>query len=247
MASVWWAPMKFPTPLVEGALERRYKRFLADVRLTDGTRLTAHCPNTGAMLGCDTPGARVWLSESGNPRRRYPFTWEIVEVLPEVMVGINTARTNRLVEEGLCSGVIRELAGFTGLEREVRLPAARSRIDFVLDYGAGRPRCYLEAKNVTAAVEAGVALFPDAVSARAVKHLGLLAELAQAGHRAALCYCVQRADVQRVAPATRIDPAYGRALTAARAAGVEVMAYGCRVSPRGLSLTTRLQVVGDVL
>lgn len=239
--------MRFPTPLVEGRLERRYKRFLADIRLADGTRLTAHCPNTGAMLGCDRPGARVWLSRSDNPGRRYPFTWEMVEAQPDVVVGINTSRTNKLVEEGLRGGVIEELAGFSDLRREVRLPTQKTRIDFLLAYGPGEPRCYLEVKNVTAAIDEGVALFPDAVSVRAVKHLRVLSDLVRDGHRAALCYCVQRPDVDRVVPATQIDPAYAQALAQARAAGVEVMAYGCQVSPQQLSVVARLETPADVI
>jgi sugar fermentation stimulation protein A len=239
--------MRFPTPLVAGRLERRYKRFLADVALDDGRHLTVHCPNTGAMLGCDRPGSRVWLSRSDNPRRRYPFTWEIVETRPGVLVGIHTGRSNQLVEEGLRGGVIAELDGFTDLRREVRLPGERTRVDFVLRYEAGAPPCYLEVKNVTAAVEDGVALFPDAVSVRAVKHLEVLGALVRDGCRAALCYCVQRSDVRAVVPAASIDPAYADELRRARDAGVEVLAYGCRVDPDGLTVTERLDVPEDVI
>jgi len=239
--------MEFGQPLIPARLLRRYKRFLADVELADGSHLTVHCPNTGAMLGCDHPGARVWLSRSDNPRRRYPHTWEMVEVEPRRIVGINTGRTNRLIEEALVSGVIKELAGFVALRREVRLSEYRTRIDFLLEYRGSVPDCYLEVKNVTAAVSDRVALFPDAVSTRAVRHLEVLTELVAQGQRAALCYCAQRSDVDRVRPAVEIDPAYADALARARAAGVRVLAYGCRVEPDRIAVERRIDVQADVV
>lgn len=231
--------MLFDPPLMAGRLLRRYQRFLADVELEDGGRVTAHCPNTGAMLGCDAAGSRVWLSRAANPRRKYPLTWELVEAAPGVLVGINTARSNRLVEDALAAGRIPALAGGTAIRREVAV--AGHRLDFRIDRADGTC-CYLEVKNVTASVGNGLALFPDAVSTRASRHLALLAELARGGRRAALLYCVQREDVAAVRPAAEIDPAYAEALTAARAAGVEVHAWGCRVSTREIALARPLAV-----
>ncbi len=231
--------MKFPEPLSAGRLRRRYKRFLADVVLDDGREVTAHCPNTGAMLGCDTPGARVWLSFTDRPGRKYPWTWELVEAEGGVTVGIHTGRTNALVAEALAAGAIPSLAGYSVIRREVA--AGATRVDFVLE-APRRRDCVLEVKNVTAGVGRGVALFPDAVSERATRHVEFLTEQASLGRRAVLLFCVQREDVREVRPADEIDPVYGRALRAARAAGVEVRAWGCRVSPGEIVLRHRLRV-----
>jgi sugar fermentation stimulation protein A len=234
--------MQYPQPLVQGRLIRRYKRFLADVVLDDGEDVTAHCPNTGAMLGCQEPGSRVWLSRSGSASRKYPYTWELVETGCGVLVGIHTGRTNALVAEALAAGVIGELDGYAAVRREVRVAGSGSRLDFRLDDGPGPP-CYLEVKNVTAAVDAGMALFPDAVSTRAARHVEDLAALVDAGFRAVLCFCVQREDVREVRPADAIDPAYGEALRRAAANGVEVLAYRCRVGPEEVVLTDPVPVV----
>ena len=221
--------MRFEPPLTEARLLRRYKRFLADVEFPDGRWLTVHCPNTGSMLGCADPGMRVWLSRAGNPARKYAWTWEQVEALPGVPVGIHTGRSNALVQEAMESGLIRELTGYADLRGEVKAGEG-FRVDFLLS-GRGRPDCYLEVKNVTAAVEDGVALFPDAVSERASRHLKELMVRVRQGRRAVLCFCVQRDDVREVRPADGIDPVYGCTLREALHVGVEVLAYAARVSP----------------
>ncbi|MGE5625798.1 MAG: DNA/RNA nuclease SfsA [Bacillota bacterium] len=221
--------MRFEPPFREARLLRRYKRFLADVEFPDGFKETVHCPNTGSMLGCAEPGMRVWLSRATNPKRKYAWTWEQVEALPGVRVGIHTGRTNSLVREGIESGLVRELSGYPGLRGEV-VAGEGFRVDFLLT-SAGRPDCFLEVKNVTAAVQDGIALFPDAVSERASRHLRELMGRVRAGDRAVLCFCVQRDDVTEVRPADAIDPVYGRTLREALATGVEVVAYAARVSP----------------
>src|SRR5512135_2251784 len=193
------------------------------------------------MLGCKEAGSRVWLSEAANPKRKLPYTWEIVEALPDVLVGVNTGLSNRLVEEAISSGTIAELAGYARIRREVRFGAENSRVDLLLE-GDG-PDCYVEVKNVTAAVEGSVAIFPDAVSDRGAKHLRELAAMAEAGHRAVLCFCVQRRDVEEVRPADAIDPVYGRTLRDALARGMEAIAYRAEVSPEGIALRHPLPVV----
>jgi len=222
--------MHFEPALQEARLERRYKRFLADVVLSDGRHLTVHCPNTGSMLGCADPGMRVWLSRAANPARKYAWTWELVEALPGVLVGIHTGRTNALVREGIQAGIIAELHGYPALKGEV-MAGEGFRVDFLLQGHADQPDCYLEVKNVTAAVQDGIALFPDAVSERASRHLRELMVKVRAGQRAMLCFCVQRDDVQEVRPADAIDPVYGRTLREAAVAGVEILAYVARMSP----------------
>lgn len=234
--------MRFDPPLLEARLLRRYKRFLADVEFPDGRRTTVHCPNTGAMLGCADPGMAVRLSHAVNPKRKYPLTWELVEALPGVWVGIHTGRTNALVREAIEDGTLQELAGYAGTQGEVTLGEG-FRVDFVLRGHAKSPDCCLEVKNVTAAVQYGIALFPDAVSERASRHLRELMERVRMGERAVLCFCVQRDDVGEVRPADAIDPTYGRTLRQALEAGVEVVAYGARVSPEEVRLYRRIPVI----
>ncbi|ACL72449.1 DNA/RNA nuclease SfsA [Thioalkalivibrio sulfidiphilus] len=231
--------MEFEPALIEVTLLRRYKRFLADVRTPDGREFTAHCPNTGSMMGCMEPGSRVWLSHSPDPKRKYAHTWQLVEA-EGALVGINTGLSNRLVEEAIGSGLIAELAGWPGLRREVRYGDQGSRIDLLLE--DGERRCYVEVKNVTAAVSEGVAIFPDAVSARGSKHLEELMLMVREGHQAALVFCVQRGDVHTVRPADAIDPLYGQRLREAAQAGVRVLACGARVWPGGVVLERVLDV-----
>ena len=234
--------MRFPEPLTFGRLLRRYQRFLADVDL-GGETAVAHCPNTGSMLGCAVPGSPVWLSRAANPRRKYPWTWELVQVPEGALVGINTGRSNQLVREAIEAGRLAELAGYGSIRGEVPYGRALdSRIDLLLS-GEGRPDCYVEVKNVTAAVKEGVAFFPDAITARGTKHLLELARLARQGTRAVLLFCVQRADAREVRPADHIDPTYGRTLREALAAGIEALAYRARVSAQGIELADRLPVV----
>lgn len=241
--------MRFDRPLVPGTLLRRYQRFLADVRLADGAVVTAHSPNTGRMAGCVAPGSRVWLSESDRPGRRLRHTWEIASD-GDTLVGVHTGRTNRLAEEALRAGAVPALAAFPRVRREVRV-GERSRLDLLLERddagdggraGGGPPaRCFVEVKNVTLG-EGGVALFPDAVTERGVKHLEELVRLVAQGHAAAMLYVVQRGDCDRVRPADAIDPTYGLALR--RALGAGVGAWGLRfvVTPEGITFDRVLPV-----
>lgn len=235
-------------PLTEGRLIRRYQRFLADVELGDGRVVTAHCPNTGSMLGCKTPGSRVWLSASDNPKRKLAWTWELVETgvadgaaRDGVLVGLHTGRSNGLVREAIEAGRIAGLMGYPRIRPEVRY-GQNSRIDLLLE-GEGLPPCYVEVKNVTAAVAGGVGYFPDAVTVRGAKHLDEMAAMVAAGARALLVFCVQREDVEQVAPAEHIDPVYARTLRQAMAAGVEVVALGASICPARIRLERCLPVV----
>lgn len=230
--------MKLPE-LLPGVLLRRYKRFLADVVLDDGATVTAHCANTGSMLGLATPGQRVWLSRASTPGRKLAYTWELVEVAPGVRCGIHTGRANALVEEALGAGLIPALAGWRGLRREARLGEG-SRSDLLLDFPDGP--CHLEVKSVTGAVADGEGFFPDAVSLRAAKHLKELAARVAAGERAAVVFCAQRPDVASVRPADQIDPGFGQALRQAAARGVELYALGARVDTTAIVLDRPLAV-----
>ncbi len=233
--------MKYTPALQSATLLRRHKRFLADVALPDGRRTTIHCPNTGSMLGCAEPGWTVWMSTSDNPKRKYAHTWELVERDDGVLIGVNTGLSNRLVGEAIEQGTIEPLAGYDSIRREVVVEAG-SRMDFVLE-GAGRRRCVVEVKNVSAAVEGGVAFFPDAVSIRAQRHLEVLGRCLDAGDRAVLMYCVQRGDVAEVRPADHIDATYGAMLREARDAGVEMYAYVASPTPDEVRLERAVPVV----
>ncbi len=235
--------MKFAPPLLQGTLIRRYKRFLTDVELADGKIITASCPNTGSMAGLLTPGNRVWLSVSDNPKRKYQHTWEMLECsdLPEKpMVGINTHLPNKLVAGAIEAGKIPELAGYSSLRREVKY-GENSRIDLFLE-SKDKPPCYVEIKNVTLLRQPGLAEFPDAVTARGRKHLGELSNMVADGYRAVMFYLVQRTDAQRFSLASDIDPAYFKAYNEARAAGVETLVWCCQLDKSGIELDTPLPV-----
>lgn len=234
--------MRFPQALIPGILVKRYKRFLADVDLAGAGLVTAHCPNTGSMMGCCETDSPVWLSRSPNAARKYPYTWEIVQVEGDTLVGINTGVTPRLVCEAIDNGAITDLQGYRHIQREVPYGTQNSRIDLLLTGDAGQC-CYVEIKNVTAAVDGDTALFPDAVSSRGTKHLRELMAMVERGHRAVLCFCVQRDDVHRVQPADAIDELYGQTLRQALCCGVEAIAYCARVSPRGIVLYRAVPVV----
>lgn len=230
--------MDFEQPLVEGRLVRRYKRFLADVTLPGGEEVVAHCANPGSMRTCMTEGGRVWLSKSDDPRRKLAYSWELAEV-DGAMVCVNTAHANRVVAEALAAGVIAELRGFERVRPEVRY-GERSRVDFLLE--TGDRKCYVEVKSVTLRGGAGVGAFPDSVTARGTRHLEELMAMVAAGHRAVMLFCCNRSDARAMRPADEIDAAYGRTLRRAAAAGVELLAYRCDLSPRGIWMRERVPV-----
>lgn len=230
--------MRFDPPLEEGRLVRRYKRFFADIDTASGP-LTIHCPNTGSMLNCLNPGGRVWFSRNDDPKRKLRGTWELGETPHGRLACLNTGRANALVEEALRAGVIAELAGFSELRREVRYGEENSRADFRLEFPSGP--VYVEVKSVTLGfADSQVAAFPDAVTERGAKHLRELAALARQGVRAVLLYCVNLSAIEAVRVAKEIDPAYAAALREARAAGVEVLAYGVDIDPGAVRLARRL-------
>lgn len=237
--------MRFPAPLIPATLVRRYKRFLADVVLPDGSETTVHVANPGAMLGIAASGSRVLLSRSANPDRKLPLSWELVEVdfgNGAEWVGVNTGHPNRLVEEAIASGMVPQLAGYPRLRREVKYGKA-SRVDFLLERD-GEPSCFVEVKNVHMMRRPGRAEFPDCVTARGARHLDDLAAEVARGARAVMVYLVQVGSAESVAFARDIDPAYGAAFDRARAAGVEAIALSCRVSPDGIEAERAIPVLG---
>jgi len=226
--------IKFYPPLRPATLLKRYKRFLADVRLEDGKILTAHCPNTGSMKSCCEPGRPVMLSFHPGDARKYPYTLEMIR-MDGGWVGVNTALPNNLVARAVQYGMIPELMGYSSVRREVRY-GVNSRIDLLLEGTSSRgptDLCYVEVKNVSMA-EGDTAYFPDSVSERGTKHLNELMSVMKQGHRAMMIFLVQRGDVRLFRPADSLDPLYGQTLRRASEAGVEVLPYQALVSPEGV-------------
>lgn len=240
--------MQLPQPLFPGHLIRRSKRFLAEVRLEDGRVVTAHCPNSGSMLGLAEPELRVWLSHSARPGRRLPYGWELVEESDGTLVGINTQRPNAIVAEAIAAAAIPALVGYDRVRREVRYGNEASRIDLLLEApAASAPPAYVEVKNVhlrrRARGDGRAAEFPDCVTARGAKHLRELAAMVRRGARAVLLFLVQRSDCDYFRVAADLDPTYAAGLKTAVAAGVEVLCYACRIDHDEIGLGRPLPVL----
>ncbi len=228
--------MRFSEPLVSATLVMREKRFLAHLRLEEGSAVIAHTNNTGSMLGCKEPGSRVWISPADNPRRKLKWTWEIVETAEGVLVGVNTTFAQRIAEEAISESRIPELAGYENMRRE-QVSSPGSRMDLLLEREG--ERAWVEVKSVTLA-EKGHAMFPDAVSSRGLKHLRELERLAAGGDRAVMLFVIQRGDADSFGPAEAIDPDYAEGLRRAQAAGVELLAYRAEVGVEGIRIERKI-------
>jgi sugar fermentation stimulation protein A len=235
--------MRFADELIPATLLKRYKRFLADVKLPDGSVTTVHVANPGAMIGLQAPGARVFLSRSPNAKRKLPLSWELIQTdfgAGTEFVGINTGHPNTIVAEALAARAIPELSPYTTIRREVKYGKA-SRVDFLLE-AEGRPPCYVEVKNVHLMRQPGLAEFPDSVTARGARHLEELSAMVAAGARAMMLFLIQIGSAERFKLARDIDPTYGAAFDRARAAGVEALAYRCRVGLDGIVLADAVRI-----
>lgn len=218
--------------MIAGTLVKRYKRFLADIRLDSGEVVTAHCPNSGSMAGCCEPGRPVYISVSENPKRKLRYTWELIE-MPGSLVGINTLTPNRLVRRCAEKGWIAELAGYDRVRAEVRA-GDHTRFDLMLGRGESE-QCFVEIKNCTL-VENGTGYFPDARTERGRNHLEELQRQVRLGHRCVMFFLVQRMDARRFAPADAIDPEYGAELRRAVKNGVEILVYDVHLDLEGIGL-----------
>ncbi|KRA74673.1 XRE family transcriptional regulator [Caulobacter sp. Root656] len=253
--------MLLPQPMARGVIVQRYKRFFVDMVLDDGRTITAHCPNPGAMLGVKDPGQGAWVSFSDDPKRKLPWTLQLVEANGG-LVGVNTMLPNKLVAEALAAGAIPELAGYATVRPEVKYAEA-SRVDFLLT-GPDRPPCWLEVntcqpfynappklwlevKNCHFSRSKGLAEFPDCVAARSTRHLFDLSSMVAQGDRAAVLFVVQRDDCEEFKAAEDIDPAFARGLAAAHEAGVQVLVYACDLSTDGVRISRRIRGPFDAL
>ncbi|MDP2493535.1 DNA/RNA nuclease SfsA [Shimia thalassica] len=230
--------MRFQTPLVPAVLIRRYKRFLADARLEDGREITAHCANPGSMMGLAEPGSRIWLEPNDDPKKKLKYGWRLVDHENGHFTGVDTSVPNRALKAVLLAREMPELAEYSSVRPEVKY-GENSRIDFLLSED-GKPDLYVEVKSVTLSRRTGLAEFPDSVTKRGAKHLAELQQMVMQGHRAMMLYLVQRTDAELVTLADDIDPQYAAHFDDALRAGVEVLAYDCKISPDGIDIGQRL-------
>lgn len=234
--------MKLTPPLFSATLIKRYKRFLADVKLDSGDMITVHTPNTGSMLGLSEPGMRVWLRDTQNPKRKYQFSWEMSEPTTGNLVGVHTGIVNQLVTEAIESRRVPELSGYDRIQQERPYGNENSRIDLLLSV-KNLPDCYVEIKNVTAIDKDKIAIFPDAVTTRGQKHLRELMQVVKEGGRAVMFYCVQRQDCKAFRPADEIDPQYAALLGEAYHHGVEILAYQTKISPSSIEIIDSVEIL----
>jgi sugar fermentation stimulation protein A len=235
--------MKFSDPLVRGKLIKRYKRFLVDIELESGKVVVAHCANPGSMMNLLQPDAEVWLSLASNPNRKLKYTWEMIRY-EDTLIGLNTSLPNKIVEDAIQQDLVVEFTEYDSLKREVKY-GENSRIDILLQ-SSNLPDCYLEVKSVTLKRPengSNLAEFPDSVTVRGTKHLHELSGQVANGNRAAMFYLVQREDCTRLSIAGDIDPNYANAFIAARKAGVEMLCYGCSISPEAIKIRRKLEIV----
>lgn len=236
--------MQFSSSLLRGRLIKRYKRFFADIELSDGAIITAHCPNTGSMQGVLTPGTPVWVSQSDNPKRTLKYTWELAEI-DGTYVGVNTQNPNRIVGDALMSGYIPELASYSTIKAEVKYGTENSRLDYLLT-DKDDNRCYVEVKNAHyAKVEHNrrVGIFPDSETTRGVKHLQELMRVVDEGHRAVLIYCLQRRDCDSLRFGVEFDPIYAKTAVMALNHGVEMIPYSCAITETEITLYKPLNLI----
>ena len=231
--------------LVHARLIKRYKRFLADVRLDNDEMITVHCPNTGSMKNCVEENAEIWLSDSDNPKRKYRYTWEYLRTSRGHHIGVNAGKANQLVQSAIRDDLVEPLAGYDTIRPEVKYGDENSRIDLLLQ-DSKKQDCYVEVKSVTLLEDppsSGIGYFPDAVSERGAKHLRELIKMSQSDARSVLFFCVQHTGIQEVRPADHIDREYGKLLREALDSGVEVLAYKVRKSNKGFRLWRDLPVI----
>ncbi len=233
--------MRFQTPLVPARLIRRYKRFLADIQLEDGTEVTAHCANPGSMMGLKEPGIKIWVEPNDDPKKKLKYGWRLVDHENGHFTGVDTSLPNRALRAAIMAHEVPELSNY-GTVRPEQKYGENSRIDFLLQE-EGLADAYVEVKSVTLSRQPGLAEFPDSVTARGTKHIRELTRMAHQGHRAIVFYLVQRTDCNQMMLARDIDPTYAEAFAAARAAGVETFAYDTYITPEAITLGRRVSVV----
>lgn len=228
--------MKFTEDRLYGTLIRRYKRFLADIKLNSGDVVTAHCTNSGSMSSCLKEGAPVVLSKSDNPNRKTKYTWEMI-FINNGWVGVNTLLPNKFVFELIQEKRIPQLKGYDGIKREVKV--LDSRLDLLLEREG--EKCFIEVKNVSLKI-GNHARFPDSVTSRGRKHLETLVKIKERGERAVMIYIIQRKDISLFGPAWDIDRNYSKSLLKAYNKGVEIIPLMANIAPQSIELEAEIPI-----
>lgn len=234
--------MQFEPKLQSAMLIKRYKRFLADIELPDGSTRTIHCANTGAMTGCADPGNKIWYSTSDNKKRKYPNSWELSQNQQGELICVNTLKANHLAVEAIQNGTIKELSGYDSLKTEVKYGNENSRIDIYLQ-SEDRTPCYIEVKSVTLLEDSGCGYFPDAVTIRGQKHLRELTEMVNSGSRSVLLFTVLHSGIEKVSVAHHIDANYSQLLKQAKEVGVEILCYKAELSDSEIRLVEPIEFI----
>ena len=228
--------MKFKEPLLEGALIKRYKRFFVDIKYNNRT-ITAHCPNSGSMMGLLDKNNKVWFSKSNNPKRKLNYTLEIIEVKKK-LVGINTMLTNKIVLEALNEKKIEDLSKFDNIKTEVKF-SDNTRFDFLISNETGK--CFLEVKNVTLLRENEAAEFPDAITSRGTKHLKELIHAKKKGYQSCILFLIQRSDCETFKIAKDIDKEYMSIFIEALKSNVKILCYDCKLTNKEIKLNKQIK------
>ena len=228
--------MNFQKTLISGEFIKRYKRFFVDVKIGNNT-VTAHCPNTGSMLGLLNKGNRVWLSKSDNPKRKLRYTLQIIED-KESKIGINTHLTNKIVFDALKKGLIKNFSNLKEIKQEVKF-GENTRFDFLVTNE--NKKTFIEVKNVTLSRKKGVAEFPDAVTSRGLKHINELLNANKKGFDIYLLYVIQRNDCMKFDLAKDIDPNYCELLKKAVKKNLNILCYDCKFLTKGIKLNRKIQ------
>ena len=227
--------MKFKERLLQGTLIKRYKRFFVDIKYQNKT-ITAHCPNSGSMMGLLNKGNVAWFSKSDNPKRKLKYTLEIIEV-NKTMVGINTQLTNKIVLEALNQKKIINLIKFNNIKAEEKF-SDKTRFDFLISNN--KEKCFLEVKNVTLVRKNKVAEFPDAITSRGTKHLKELSLAKKKRFGSYILYLIQREDCKSFKIAKDIDQEYKNAFDNALKSGVKILCYDCKISDEEIKLNNQI-------
>ena len=230
--------MKFKDKLFQGTLIKRYKRFFVDINFRNKI-ITAHCPNTGSMMGLLNKGNKVWFSESNNPKRKLKYSLEIIEV-GKNLVGINTLLTNKLVFEALNLKKIKNLIKFDNIKTEVKFSNS-TKFDFLISNS--EEKCFLEVKNVTLLRNKKIAEFPDAITSRGTKHLVELINAKKKGFQSCMLYLIQRQDCKAFKIAEDIDINYKIAFDKAIKAGLKILCYDCKINNEEVKLNNQIELV----
>ena len=227
--------MNFKSKLISGEFIKRYKRFFVDVKINKNI-ITAHCPNTGSMMGLLNKGNRVWLSKSDDKKRKLKYTLEIIEEKSK-KIGVNTHFTNKIVLDALNNRLIKDFENLDNLQQEVKF-GENTRFDFLVS--TNKKKLFIEVKNVTLSRTAGLAEFPDAVTSRGLKHIRELLNAKKKGYEIYLLFVIQRDDCEKFQIAKDIDPKYYELLVKAVKKKLHLLCYDCKFSSKGIKLNKRI-------